>query len=464
MKNKTISDFLNYLVSDLFVKGFLFISLPLLSRVMSPEEYGKLSLINAAIMIMFVFLSLNIQNAVSNRYMRNNADFGSYLFSNIAVIIPIQVVIISISPFYLPYLSGLFNLSERDVFFVLLICSLLSIFYTYTSYLQASRQSKDFSLINIITKVGEVILLFLFAIYLSNNQYLSKIYAQSIIVLLSLLYVAPKFYQLLTFNFKFSYVKEALYFSIPLLPHVLANSLLAQVDRLIIDDQLGTAATGIYSFSYNLSMAIVVIVMAWNSSWQPRLYKLIENGDKDKISKVSKSSTLILLVLSIFTILYTQEIVVIFSSADYYESIKIIPIIIIGNALIHIYLTYANFVFYEKKTMFISLATLLALIVNVIFNVLFIPVYGIEGAAWATVIAYACMCLSHYLLSTYVLKLNFLSIKLFFFYIVGLLFSYIIFVKLEQIMSYWMMLAFKVLLTIFVLILIWNKKSNLEFG
>ncbi|MFA0378605.1 polysaccharide biosynthesis C-terminal domain-containing protein, partial [Vibrio sp. 10N.222.54.A3] len=140
------------------------------------------------------------------------------------------------------------------------------------------------------------------------------------------------------------------------------------------------------------------------------------------------------------------------------------PIIIIGNALIHIYLTYANFVFYEKKTMFISLATLLALIVNVIFNVLFIPVYGIEGAAWATVIAYACMCLSHYLLSTYVLKLNFLSIKLFFFYIVGLLFSYIIFVKLEQIMSYWMMLAFKVLLTIFVLILIWNKKSNLEFG
>ena len=464
MKNKTISDFLNYLASDLFVKGFLFISLPLLSRVMSPEEYGKLSLINAAVMILFVFLSLNLQNAVSNRFMRDSNDFGSYLFSNMVFIIPIQALLLLISPFYLPYLSGLFSLPEKDVFFVLLICSLLSIFYTYTSYLQASRQSKDFSLLNIATKVSEVILLFIFAMYLSNDQYLSKIYAQSIIVILSLLYVAPKLYRILIFNFKFSHVKEALYFSIPLLPHVLANSLLAQVDRLIIDDQLGTVATGIYSFSYNLSMAIVVIVMAWNSSWQPRLYKLIESGNKDKIAIISKSSTLILLLISVFTMLYTQEIVVIFSSSDYYDSIRIIPIIIIGNALIHIYLTYANFVFYEKKTIFISLATLLALVVNVVFNFLFIPSYGIEGAAWATVIAYACMCLSHYLLSTYVLKLNSLSINLFVFYIVGLLCSYVIFVQLEQIVSYWSMLAFKVVITVIALCLLWKKKNHLEFG
>lgn len=100
MKFKTIKDFANYALGDLFVKGFLFISLPLLSRVLNPEQYGKLSIINTAIMILYVFISLNLQNAVTNRYMLTQENFGSYLKSILYFLFPFQLILLSLSPLH----------------------------------------------------------------------------------------------------------------------------------------------------------------------------------------------------------------------------------------------------------------------------------------------------------------------------------------------------------------------------
>lgn len=464
IKNKTINDFLHYLFSDFFVKGFLFITLPLLSRIMSPSEYGKLSLVNSSISILFVFLSFNLQNAVSNRYMRDLNGFGSYLFSNLLLLIPLQVLVVSFSPFFLSYLSPLFGVTNKDLFFIFLICSLLSIFYIYTSYLQAAKLSREFSYLNICSKVAEIVVLFLFALYMTEDQYLSKIYAQLIITIVLLIYIAPRIYMLLVFDFNPSYIKDALLFSIPLVPHVLANSLLSQVDRFLINEKMGVASSGVYSFSYNLAMAIVVVIMAWNSSWQPRLYKLLKDDNNTKVSTICKSSSVIMIFFSSIAILFSQEMVVLFASPDYYESIRIIPIIIIGNALIHIYLTYANFVFYEKKTIYISLATGIALAANIGLNLLFIPKYGIEGAAWATVIAYILLCLAHYMISTYVLKLNFLSFNLFVYYFLSLMACYFFCNALINVKSYVIILAIKVFASLFLVLILLKFRKKLELS
>lgn len=81
MKSKTLTNFFNYALGDVFVKGFLFISLPLLSHLLDPIQYGYLSLINTAIMILYVFISLNLQNAITNRFMITSENFNSYLSS-----------------------------------------------------------------------------------------------------------------------------------------------------------------------------------------------------------------------------------------------------------------------------------------------------------------------------------------------------------------------------------------------
>lgn len=131
MKSKMIRDFRNYFLGDVFVKGFLFVSLPLLSRIMDPQQYGKLSIINTAIMIMYVFVSLNLQNAVTNRYMLKSEGFNNYLKSIFSFLIPFQVFLICISPIIAKYMAVILGISESDFLWVMLICVLLSYIYIY---------------------------------------------------------------------------------------------------------------------------------------------------------------------------------------------------------------------------------------------------------------------------------------------------------------------------------------------
>lgn len=463
MKNKTVKNFVNYFFSDLFVKGFLFISLPLLSRIMDPSEYGKLSLVNAAISILFVFLSFNIQNAITNQYMRDNKDFGSYLFSCLSFLIPVQIFVILLSPFYISHLAHWFGLLERDLFYVLIICSMLTLFNVYMGYLLASSNSKEYSIWNVISKLAELSLIFIFAFMLVDNQYLSKIYAQLLVTVVILLFVAPKLYKLMTLKFSANYIRAALLFALPLIPHAITNNLLSQVDRFLINAELGSSATGIYSFSYNLGMAIVIVIMAWNASWQPKLFQLLNKKSEKNISKVIYSSAILILFFSMLAIFFSEEVVIILADSSYYESIKIIPIIVIGNALIHIYMSYANFVFYERKTFYISVATAFALLVNIALNLWLIPIYGVDGAAWATVASYFFLCLAHYLTSTYLLKCNPISIWLLIVFMALLLIIYYVFILLS-LLPYVIFLIIKITIVLLFAGLIYNYRKKLSFN
>lgn len=457
MKSKTLTDFFNYALGDVFVKGFLFISLPLLSRLLDPIQYGYLSLINTATMILYVFISLNLQNSITNRFMITSENFDSYLLSILCFIIPFQIILIILEPLYRAPVSSFLGINEKDFISVLSICIMLSYIYIYTCYLQASRQSKRYVIFNIVAKISEMILIFAFAYFLTSNQYMSKIYAQMIVNIILITYVSMILWKLSRGKFNFRYLKEALIFSLPLIIHVLSNSLLSQADRLIINKIMGVYSAGIYSFAYNLGMCVIVVIMAWNSSWQPKLYKLINSRDNEAIKRATYASTVLIFLICALSMLFSKEMVVFLASDKYYDSIPILPLIIIGNSLIHIYLIYVNFIFYKKKTVIISCATLGALGINVILNYYLIPKFGIAGSAWATVIAYFFLAALHYTTATYITRNNIIPFKYLIFYSVGLLLVYPVTLYLNE-MNLISGLVLKIVISLMVIVFVAKSK------
>lgn len=456
-KNKTFKDFINYFLGDLFVKGFMFISLPLLSRIMTPEDYGRMSLINSAVMILYVFISLNLQNAVINAYMKNEVDFPVYLGSVLWGLAGTQVILVAVGIYFAVPLGAFLSISKYDVYWVISICILLSYIYIYTSYLQGARLSSSFVKLNILSKVFEVIVIFVFAWYLTQDKYLAKVYSQLVISFVLLMYVLKKLRKIAILEFNLRYFVAALAFSSPLIIHVLSNALLSQVDRLFIAKMLGEGQAGIYSFAYNIGMCILVVVMAWNSSWQPKLYKLLDSKDCPKIIRIVDVSSVLLLVISFLAILFSKQMVEILADDRYRESISVVPVILVGNSLIHIYLSYVNFTFYKKKTVLVSVGTLLAVAINIALNYLLIPIYGIHGAAWATVLAYFMLALFHYVIATIMLKANPISWLLLLWYSVLLLASYFFVIYLDS-LPLWISLILKVVCCLIIIIIIMKTK------
>ncbi|WP_421356317.1 oligosaccharide flippase family protein [Pseudocitrobacter faecalis] len=457
---KNIKNFFNYALGDLFVKGILFISLPLLTRVMSPEQYGKLSILNTAILILYVLTSLNLQSAILNRYMKDKNGFSIYLSTCVIFLIPFHILLLLLTPIYAAPLSELLGFSPADFNFVLIICIMLSYIFIYTSYLQGAEKGAEYAKINVINKIGELALIFIFALYLSSDQYLSKIYAQLIITVPLLIYSFYKLRRFMVLRFNMDELKSALLFSVPLIIHVLSNSLLSQVDRIIINNTLGSGSAGIYSFSYNLGMCVIVLIMAWNSSWQPKLYQLINDRDSESIKKIQQASTLIFFIITSSCILFSKEMVLIMSSEEYYSGIYIVPLIIMGNALIHIYLMYVNFVFFEKKTLLISATTFIALAVNIAANYVLIPLYGIMGSAIATVIAYLFLCICHFISAKYIISLfdsSLINIKILFLFFAGMLIAYSLSLILDDLEWYKALIIKVMCVSLMCFYIIWNK-------
>ena len=95
-------------------------------------------------------------------------------------------------------------------------------------------------------------------------------------------------------------------------------------------------------------------------------------------------------------ILVGPEIVKLLSTKAYWEGIKIIPPIVLANYLIFVYTMYVNVEHYYKKTVFISINTIIAAVSNILLNIVFIYKWGYVGAAYTTLFSYILSLILHY--------------------------------------------------------------------
>ncbi|MBT0386014.1 lipopolysaccharide biosynthesis protein [Morganella morganii] len=410
LREKGFFDLVYYIFGDLFVKGMMFITLPLLSLFLSPAEYGTLSILSTMLTFFAVIFSINIENSINNYYMQKHNDFGSYLFSNITFALLVQIFTILIYIFFIQRISEFFKVTEYDSLLVAIICMVIFYYNVYTLYLQGSKQSKLYTKINISNKTIEIALLIGFSYFLISEKYLSKMYAQIIALAIFTPYIIIKIKNLCVFTFKFSHVKHSLLFSIPLIPHVLSNTILSQSDRVMINSILGETETGLYSFAYNLGLSITVVIAAWNSMWQPRFYEYYQEKNNELIKNSINFYGKIITLIAILAIIFTAPIIKLFISVEYHPSLKIIPIILASNFLFLQYYIYVNYSFYHRKTFIISLSTAFAAILNILLNYYLIPIFHASGAAYATLVSYMALSIIHFINAKVISKNNCISL------------------------------------------------------
>lgn len=103
-------------------------------------------------------------------------------------------------------------------------------------------------------------------------------------------------------------------------------------------------------------------------------------------------------------VLLSPEVVKLFSSADFWSGMELIPVIAFSCYMVFLYSFPVNFEFYHKKTILIACGTCSAAVVNIVLNFLFIPLWGNIGAATATAISYIMLFLFHQIIAKYVIK------------------------------------------------------------
>ena len=122
---------------------------------------------------------------------------------------------------------------------------------------------------------------------------------------------------------------------------------------------------------------------------------------------------------------FRLELLSLLSAVSYYESARVIPLLICSGILYGTYYVFSSGLLISGKTVFFPLITLSAALLNILLNIAFIPAYGIVGAGLATVLTNFVMAVTVLLLSNRYYAISFHIGKILFISCIGL-FAYAI--------------------------------------
>ncbi|MFL1010594.1 oligosaccharide flippase family protein [Flavisericum labens] len=384
-----------YVVVEFLNKSVPFILLPILTRYLTPSEYGTLSLFTVYIYILMIICSLGLTSSISVNF--NQLHRTSVPVSNSTSFIIIFVcwgLVLLLSLFFGPFIA---ELSGIPIFWLICIFPIVLAniyFLNYTNLLQLDMRPFKFSAFQLSKSFLEgglsIILVVVFL-----RSWVGRAEAMlvvSIIFLIIVLYFMIKDnYLSRKIIFSKKYAKDNLSFAIPLVPHQISYWIKTGLDRYLIAFLISQEAVGIYSAGYQVGFSLFVLVSAVNQAIIPYLYRKLKNEkdiDKQRLVNLTYKYFFILIVLGVLANIFLPKILTILIGDNYSEASSIIPYLIFSAVIHGMYLMVLNYIFYFKESKKLALVTFSTGILHAALSYQFIKLYDIQGAAIASLISY----------------------------------------------------------------------------
>jgi len=387
-----------------------FLVIPFLTKNLGAYGYGIWTNYNTILKILIPIVSLNLSYSMLRFIpsMETKSEKTRTFFS-IGVIILFANLIISI-------LIYLFKNKIANVFFgnnieiVMLICfnlPLASLNKFFLDYLRAEKKIYFHSVISLFKRLGLIILAVFLSIYIKDIRLV--MYSWLIFEIISFIILMI----LLFYNFEikiqkfisYNKVKIYVFFTIPLLFSAVGNSILNFSDHLLISYYLDVENVGIYSVGYQFGLIISLLYAPFTFLLPSYISEYWDNSNYIKVNNLLNISMHVFLFLSLpamigLTVLSEQLIKLISTEFIASQAKHITFFSAFSYIMFGIQFFYTRVLFLKKETKIIGYLWIAVSVINIILNILLIPLLGITGAAFSTLISFIVMSLISIYLST----------------------------------------------------------------
>ncbi len=195
------------------------------------------------------------------------------------------------------------------------------------------------------------------------------------------------------FKKKLSYKYFA--YGLPISLSLLLSYILSQGDLFFIKYFMNDQAVGAYNAGYNLANRSLDVLFIWIAmAVTPIAVTALEQEGLEKTTQVLKNygATLLLFVLPAATgiALVAEPAGLILGISVREEAVKIMPWIAFVGVMNGFISYYAQRAFMlAKNTGILAIIMVFPVLINIGLNIWLIPLYGLQGAVWATLAAYA---------------------------------------------------------------------------
>jgi O-antigen/teichoic acid export membrane protein len=375
-----------------------FLLLPILTEYLSPSDYGILSLVQLLMALTFPIV-LNAQSLITIEY--SNLSFNKFkkLISSILFFAFLGFVVLELG-FYLlsDYIYEYFFLPDRLLFFIPVFLLFQVIPMLIPFVFQAKKQPFNFGKFKVSLTIVNIGLSLFFVTYLNYGWEgrLWGIVGSFALFNLIGLYMLNKI-DLLSFTIDKESIIQVFRYGLPLIPHAIAAVLISGSSRFFLADILGVKEVGLFAVSFQVASSIFIIMSSINLAWSPYLFERLNKTPtmdiKLKLIKQTYQIMLFMIIVVLVFLVFSQFIFHVLIDESYHSGLLLSRILAIGFLFQGFYFMFTNYIFYSKKTKYLSFITLFSSIIVVLSNLYFINLIGILGAAYALVISYMVLCL-----------------------------------------------------------------------
>lgn len=375
--------FLNFFITFFITKNF------------GPSVFGNFSLALTLLQASTMIFALGLPNALINYLGVNKIDdhFSQFLLKKGLKIVLLSAIIPSSIYFVLKATIAttvFHNLNLVDYIFVLALVLPFSIVHEF--FLNFFVATKNFLKFNVfmfvLPNVFFLFLLLLFTISKENQYFTFIFYAISILttVLIELFFVFKKHTK--TTIEKISSF-QILQFSSPMMLSSLMLFLLNWTAIFMLGAMVTEQELGIYNLSYKLASLAMLVIISMNVVLAPKIAELYKTNNLKELHSVIKKATRLVIILTtpivLFLLFFSNFVLGVFGS-NFVQGKTALIIISVGvllNVLTGNVDQILNMTSHQK---ILKNITILGFLLNVLLNLVLIPIYGINGAAIASLI------------------------------------------------------------------------------
>lgn len=302
LQSKLFGDAAIYMVGNALNAGIPLLLMPILTRVLTPADYGVVAMFGLVVAVMSAFTGLSVHGVVSVRYFQlKKIELAGYIGTCVAIlIISTGIALVFVAAFG-SLLTSVLGVPKNWLLVATLITGFQFLSNIRLALWQVSGQAGKYAAFQVAQSLLNAVFSLILVLMVGmawEGRVLGQSVAIAIFGFISILFLLREGQIVRPTNWKTD-AGDALRYGVPLLPHAIGGVAMVMGDRFIIESQLGASDVGIYMAAIQISLGLTLIYDSLFKSWHPKIMKLgvVPEGG-------AKSASLVLMVYKIIGVCF----------------------------------------------------------------------------------------------------------------------------------------------------------------
>lgn len=388
------------------------LALPLITQFLTPTDYGVAGVMTAYSSAFIWIQALGFSVPMNNTYIKHPLHY-QWVWRQLYGFLALWAIPFSVLALVVFYLVVPVEV-EKDRLSITLLNGLPFLLFTITDfmcsiYCQIAQRPLVIAMRSFLVSIVYVVLTVYFIAF-ERMGYMGWFYASFISAVIGFLfsfYVVLKRRLLPIFKFKWHRIKHTLRVSLPVLPDHFSYFMLDTSDRLVLD-RLGVPVRSIGLYNVASSFGIYFMSASWSvvmaaTPFYMKLYAQTKSIEAAlQIRSITYALQLLFFAATFLASLWMKEIfLILIRNEELRLAYPLAIIILMGYNFRPMYMAVVNLLTFHERTNKLWRISTVAGIGNIVLNLILVPLYGFEMAAYTTFAALLYMGYSGYLLKEY---------------------------------------------------------------